>query len=135
MTDYIVSKVSTYQALFATHSGAIYTFIDGNPGTTRAAIATGTAKSAAIVNGVIAIAMADGLVEQGYNVAGGEFFWTSPDWTALMLANIAGARTWLASNDGGLVSVLATTLSVHEAIAIRLAQQLEAEGSAKLTAV
>ncbi len=135
MTNYIVSKVATYQAVFASNSGAIYTFIDSNPGTTRALIAIGTSKTAAIVDGVLAIALADGLVQQGYDVAGLEYFWTSADWQALMLANIAGARTWLASNDNGLVSALAISLAVHEAIAIRLAQQLEAEGSAKLTAV
>lgn len=135
MTNYIVSKVATYQAVFASNSGAIYTFIDNNPGTTRAAIVTGTSKTLAIVNGVLAIALQDGLVQQGYDVIGAEFFWTSADWQALMLAGIAGARTWLASNDGAQVSAMATALSVHEAIAIRLAQQLEAEGSAKLTAV
>lgn len=134
MTNYIVSKVATYQAIFVTHSGAIYTDIDNNPGTTRALIASRTGKSLAIVNGVISIALQDGLLQQGYDVAGAEFFWTSADWQALMLANIAGARTWLASNDNGLTSALAVALSVHEAIAIRLAQQLEAEGSAKLTA-
>lgn len=135
MTNYIVSKVATYQAVFASNSGAIYTFIDNNPGTTRALIVIGTSKTLAIVNGVLAIALADGLVEQGYDVVGAEYFWTSADWQALMLANIAGARTWLASNDNGLTSALAVALSVHEAIAIRLAQQLEAEGSAKLTPV
>lgn len=134
MTNYTVTKVATYQSIFATHSAAVYADIDANPGATRAGIATRTGKSAAIVNGVIAIALADGLLQQGYDVAGAEFFWTSADWQALMLANIAGARTWLASNDNGLTSALATTLSVHEAIAIRLAFQLEAEGSAKLTA-
>lgn len=135
MTNYTISKVATYQAVFASNSGAIYTFIDSNPGTTRAAIVTGTVKTLAVVNGVLVIALADGLLQQGYDVAGAEFFWTAADWQALMLANIAGARTWLASNDNGLTSALAVALSVHEAIAIRLAQQLEAEGSAKLTAV
>lgn len=135
MTNYTVTKVATYQAIFATHSAAVYTDIDNNPGTTRALIASRTGKSMAIVNGVIAIALQDGLLQQGYDVAGTEFFWTSADWQVLMLANIAGARTWLASNDNGLTSALAVALSVHEGIAIRLAQQLEAEGSAKLTAV
>lgn len=134
MTNYTVTKVATYQALFQTHSDAVYTYIDNNPGATRAQIASGTSKTLAIVNGVITIALADGLIEQGYDVAGVEGFWTSADWQALMLANIAGARTWLASNDNGLTSALAVALGVHEAIAIRLAFQLEAEGSAKLTA-
>ena len=135
MTDYIVSKVATYAAVFTSNSGAVYGDIDANPGTSRADIAVRTGKSAVIVDAVIAVALEARIVVRGYNVAGLEFFWTSPDWTALILANLGAARTWLASNDNGLVSVMAPAIGVHQAVAIDLARILVAEGTAKVTLV
>lgn len=134
MTNYILTKVATYQSVFAGNSGAIFTDIDNNPGATRAGIASRTGKSSQIVDTVVQVALEARLIVQGYNVAGTEAFWTSADWQTLLLNNIAAARTWLANNDNGLVSAMAVSLGVHEAVAIDLARILQAEASLKMTA-
>lgn len=134
MTNYILTKVATFQSVFSSNSGAIFTDIDNNPGATRVGIQTRTGKLAAIVNTVIQVALEARLIVQGYDVAGLEYFWTSADWQTLLLNNLAAARTWLVNNDNGLVSAMAIALGVHEAVAIDLARILQAEASLKMTA-
>lgn len=134
MTNYILTKVATFQSVFSSNSGAIFNDIDANPGATRAGIQTRTGKIAAIVNTVIQVALEARLIVQGYDVAGLEYFWASADWQTLLLNNIAAARTWLTNNDNGLVSAMAISLGIHEAVAIDLARILQAEASLKMTA-
>lgn len=134
MTNYILTKVATFQSIFSTNSGPVFGDIDANPGATRAGVASRTGLAAVVVDTVIQVALEARLIVQGYDVAGVEYFWTASDWQTLLLANLAGARTWLETHDNGLVSALAASLGVHEAVAIDLARILQAEASLKMTA-
>ena len=134
MTNYLITRTATAQGLVTANLDNIYSNIDANPATTRAAIQAALSLSADIVNYMIDKVLAPSqIVVHGNNIAGTEFLWTAGDWAAALTGNIAAARTWLTTNDNNTTAQMASEMGIHEAIAIALAFALQWELKAQLT--
>ncbi len=105
MTDYTLYLPASYQSGFVTVSGAIWTRIGTNPGSTIAELATALGYSEAITTQALDTIEAQRIVVRRYNASG---------------------------NSGQDVSKLATDLSVAYGIATGLAEALVAEGCCKI---
>ncbi len=137
-----IFKMSTYSSAFKNNEAALFTDIDGNPGTTQADIVTRTGISVQVVSDFLVAADQMGIVERAADLAGLEHFWAAGDWDAVMRGNLGAARTWLDANDGGTESDLATGLAVYsdardEVLARRYSAffEIEASGRAVFPAV
>lgn len=119
--------MATIQTLVDNNEETIYNYIDSNPGETEAEIVTGTGVGAVIVNNLLRILGNQGILRRAMGVSGAAKWYTTADWSQALVSNLASARTWIASNDGGLVSEMATALTIADEIAMALAHMMEHE--------
>lgn len=133
--NFVIRQVATAQGVYDANEETIYADLTANPGSTIADVVTSTGLSEVVVESIIKIMVDQSIVKTGYDIAGQfPYYWRIVDWVSLVLTNRDAARTWLANNDGSTVSDLATSLSIHEAVAEALAYFLRQEYSAVLTA-
>ena len=131
MTD-VLYLPATYQSGFVTISSAIWTYLGNNPGSTLSAIATGISTSESMTFAALETLEAQHLVVKKANATGAACYWKASQFETLIVNNLAGARTWLATHNGSNVSDLATALSVAFGIATGLSEALQAESSCRI---
>lgn len=135
MPDYKVQKASSASSEWDSHSANMLADLKLNPGTTAAALATRLVLPQDTTDRVLASMDRAGVVYRGYDAIGAEFLWDVADFGSSVMGSLGAARTWLVTHDGGMVSEMATDLSVHHAVATKIAFTLQAEADVKLTAV
>lgn len=129
--SYKVYAPGTIASLLDANEETLVVDVNGNQGTDEASIVTRTGLNATLVKEALLILVDNNLLVRR-NVGGTELFWTGDFFALALWNNRATARTWLASNDGGTVADMATSLGVSEGIAAELARNLAREGSAVL---
>jgi len=140
-TDYRLTKVATYQTTFENNANAVLQHVTNNPGQSATEIATNLdpqinpdpAINQTLVNQVLEVLKYAQLVVGATRQDGELGHWTAEEWVSQLKTNLGNARTWQANNNNGLVSAMATDLSIDYAIAERLGWILEAEGTSKRT--
>lgn len=123
---------ATYQAGFATIANAIWGYLTTNPGSTLAQIATGISTPELQVNRALTTLLNQNLLVQRTDEAGVLQFWLASQFESLIVNNIAAARAWITTHDGGDIADLATDLTIPYGIAMALAEVLHQEGSCKI---
>ncbi len=113
------------------HEEDIYQDVDANEGTNIGGIVTRTGKGATLVQEIIDIMVSQQLIVTR-NDGAQQLYWTSPDWTNMILSNRVAARNWMATNSGENADKMATDLGISIVEANQLAGFLENEGRAKL---
>lgn len=132
MTDYTLYLPASYQSGFVTVSGAIWTRIGTNPGSTIAELAVALGYTEAVITQALDTLETQRILVRRYNASGVPQFWKSSQYETLLTTKIASARTWISNNCGNSASQMATDLSVAYGIATGLAEALVAEGSCKI---
>jgi hypothetical protein len=123
---------ATYQSGFVSISTAIWQYLTNNQGATQAAIATAIGQSEAITFAALETLEQQRILVRRANVTGVACHWKSSQYETLIVNNLAGARTWLATHSGSNVSDLATALGVAYGIASGLSEALQAESSCRI---
>lgn len=135
MSDLRISKTAWFTALVQDNSAQILNYIDGDPGCTNEAIATGTGINVNIIDEVVDILEADQVLVATYDENGTEVFYTGEDWINALKSNINNARQWVddLTGNSGTASQMASDLSIPHEIAIALAWQMDHENHCKVT--
>jgi hypothetical protein len=131
MTE-ILYLPATYQAGFVTISGAIWTRLGTNPGSTIAEVSAALSYTESVVSQALDILETQRIVVRRYDANGIPRYWKSSQYESLLISNIAGARTWLATHCGSTANDLAVALGVAYGLATGLAEALATEGSCKI---
>jgi hypothetical protein len=128
----LVYLPANFQAGFATISGAIWTRLGTNPGSTATQLATALGYTEAQVITVVEIMTQQYIVTRQYDATGIACYWRASQYQDLIIAKIASARTWVINNSGSDIALMATNLSVAYGVAKGLAEALQAELSCKV---
>lgn len=127
MADAKMTLNSTIQAIVDAYEETVYSYVASNNGQTLDEIVIGTTLGAVIVENLLRIQMQQGLLRGVVDTSGQVKWYTAGSWASLLINNLAAARTWVASNDGGLVSEMAVALSVTSEVALALGRMMENE--------
>lgn len=133
--DYRLTQTATYQNYVETNSTTVLNYITTMPGSELSEIVTGTGINELIVKTVLEVLKYSYLVVSATNENGISEHWIAEDWVSLIKTNIQDARNWQDTHNNGLVSAMATDLSIPFAVAERLGWILEFEGTSKRTDV
>lgn len=131
--DYRLTQIAWYQTKIENDDQTILNWVDSNPGSNLSEIATGTGLDEQTTTIIIEIMKYAQLLVGANEQSGIMHHWTVEDWAALIKGNTQNARDWQATNNNGLVSAMATDLSISFPVAERLGWILEAEGTSKRT--
>ena len=129
--DYRLVQTATFQSKFEDKSPGILAYVKANPGQSLAAIAAGAGESEADTAIVLRVLDLSNSVVSATGAADELVYWHASDWSNAIETNLAAARTWQASNNGGLMSQMAVDIGVSYEIAEQLGWILEYEGSSK----
>jgi hypothetical protein len=135
MADARLTLNTTVQTIIETSGGTVYQYVNTNPGSNLAEIVAGVALSQVAVEKILTIMNAQGILRSVPNEDGEIKYYTAAGWETEMTSNIGAARTWIDSNDNGLVSQMAIDLSVTTEVALALGRMMEQEKRIVVTGI
>ena len=130
-TDYRLIQIAAFQTKFQDKSPSILSYIKSSPGEDVSSISSGTGESITDTEMVLHVLEISQIIVAATGIDDGLRYWHSEDWANSLSSSLGQARTWQSNHNGGLMSEMATDLSIPYEIAERLGWILEYEGTSK----
>lgn len=134
--DIIVTRADTFSNQFEANEGTIFSFVNNNPGSTLAQIATGAGVNEDLTNIILDVMVQSDLMVKRQGLSTEMLYFTMADWADALMTKAPAARTWIENNATGNVSELAPLINQFgmpgdEALAIALVYLLYRQGKAE----
>lgn len=135
MADARLTLNTTVQAIIEAEGGTVFQYVNVNPGSNLDEIVAGVAISVVAVEKILTIMNAQGILRSVPDANGEIKYYSASGWEMEMTSHIVDARTWMDSNDNGLVSQMAIALSVTTEVALALGRMMEQEKRIVVTGI
>jgi predicted transcriptional regulator len=135
MADARLTLNATVVNIIEVNGGTVFQYVNSNPGSNLSEIIDGVQLFQVAVEKLLTIMNAQGIIRSVPDENGEIKYYTASGWESEMTSNIGAARTWIDSNDGGLISEMAVALAVATEIALALGRMMEQEKRLTVTGI